>query len=433
MHRFSVGIAALLFVSPIALRWLTWPTAELHELNPQMVSAGEELFEHEWTENDPLSPSGDGLGPVFNATSCVACHIQAAPGGGGPNKFNVVAFTVSDPETGDLKRSGVVHAAATSRLFKEELTDVDPTLPTRLPAQRTATSEAERAMPSCFTSGFVFPVGVNVSQRNTPALFGARLIDELPDSVIIAEARRQRLKWTLATDEVEHAPVGKVARDATGKVGKFGWKGQTASIADFVQGACANELGLGNPGANQPVSLAKNGADYKPPGLDLTQEQCDQMTQFVLDLAAPTEELGQVASQRNNRRAGREHFENIGCANCHTPDLGGIDGIYSDLLLHRMGQQLVGGGSYNDPVVPLPIPDFEADAPHPSEWRTPPLWGVADSAPYLHDGRSETLTDAITQHGGQALASTQRFAQLSVEEQNQLLEFLGSLKAPKIE
>jgi CxxC motif-containing protein (DUF1111 family) len=431
MHKTVAGIAALLFVVPIGLRWMTWPTGQVHEIKPEMVSAGETLFEHDWKPNDELTPDGDGLGPVFNATSCVACHKQGGPGGGGPNEFNVVAFTVNDPKTGTLIRSGVVHAAAIGAEFKEELNQVHPELPTRLPPQRLAPSEAEQAMPSCFSPGFVFPEGVSVSQRNTPALFGAKLIDEIPDAVIIAEARRQRLKWTLATDKAEHAPVGKVGRDAKGKIGKFGWKAQTASVADFVQGACANELGLGNPGADQPVSMAAGGTEYKAPGLDLTLEQCDQMTQFVLDLPAPSQERALVASQRNNRKAGREVFETIGCANCHTPDLGDVEGLYSDLLLHRMGQQLVGGGSYNDPVVPLPFPEFEADAPHPSEWRTPPLWGVADSAPYLHDGRSPTLIDAIQQHGGQALASAQRFAKLEQEQRTQLLKFLKSLKAPK--
>ena len=361
MHKLVAGIAAFVFLFPMGLRWLTWPQPQAHEIKPDLVSAGEKLFEHDWKPNDPLSPDGDGLGPVFNATSCVACHKQAGPGGGGPNEFNVIAFTVNDPKSGKLVRSGVVHASAVSQLFQENLTHVDPSLPLTLPAQRTATAE-QLAMPSCFRAGFSFPAGVNVSQRNTPALFGAKLIDELTDDVIIAEARRQRLKWTLATDEVEHAPVGKVPRDAKGRVGKFGWKGQTASVADFVQGACANELGLGNPGANQPVSLSDRAPEYKPRGLDLTQAQCDQMSQFVLNLATPSAEPGLEASQRNDRSAGREVFETIGCANCHTPDLGGVEGIYSDLLLHRMGEQLVGGGSYNDPVVPLPFPDFEAAA-----------------------------------------------------------------------
>ena len=79
----------------------------------------------------------------------------------------------------------------------------------------------------------------------------------------------------------------------------------------------------------------------------------------------------------------------IGCTDCHKADVGPAKGIYSDLLLHRMGQTLVGGGTYGD--LPPNLPDFdEGGAPQSSEWRTAPLWGVADSAPYLHDGRAQT-------------------------------------------
>jgi cytochrome c peroxidase len=65
------------------------------------------------------------------------------------------------------------------------------------------------------------------------------------------------------------------------------------------------------------------------------------------------------------------------------------------------------------------------------EWRTPPLWGVADSAPYLHDGRAATLIDAIVLHGGEADPCIQRFAELPVTERFAVMEFLNSLRAPE--
>ena len=109
-----------------------------------------------------------------------------------------------------------------------------------------------------------------------------------------------------------------------------------------------------------------------------------------------------------------------------------MDGIYSDLLLHPMGEVLVGGGSYNEP--PLNLPKFKpGEGPVASEWRTPPLWGVADSAPYMHDGRAATLEEAIKFHGGQAAAAAGRFAKLSKPEQRQLLGFLETLRAPDVE
>jgi CxxC motif-containing protein (DUF1111 family) len=64
------------------------------------------------------------------------------------------------------------------------------------------------------------------------------------------------------------------------------------------------------------------------------------------------------------------------------------------------------------------------------EWRTPPLWGVADTAPYLHDGRAETLEEAILWHGGEAESSRDAYAKLSRPEKDLVLAFLSSLRAP---
>src|SRR5207302_2525840 len=134
--------------------------------------------------------------------------------------------------------------------------------------------------------------------------------------------------------------------------------------------------------------------DYQPPGLDLTLEQCNQLTAFVAALPRPLERDPAEGVALEKISAGKKLFLKVGCADCHTPDLGSVEGIYSDLLLHRMGAPLVGGGSYNEP--PPEVPDAPpGQGPRADEWRTPPLWGVADSAPYLHDGRAPTLQEAI--------------------------------------
>ena len=218
----------------------------------------------------------------------------------------------------------------------------------------------------------------------------------------------------------ETAPVGRAHRLADGRIGRFGWKAQTATLSEFVQAACANELGLGNPGHPQPKPLGN--PNYHEVGMDLTLDQCHQLTAFVASLPRPRES--------ESAPHGKKLFADIGCANCHTPDLGTADGIYSDLLLHRMGQTLQGGGSYGQP--PPEDPNSKPhDGPLADEWRTPPLWGVADSGPYLHDGRANTLQDAIKLHGGQAARSARRFASLASSEQAQLIAFLKNLRAPQ--
>jgi CxxC motif-containing protein (DUF1111 family) len=144
-------------------------------------------------------------------------------------------------------------------------------------------------------------------------------------------------------------------------------------------------------------------------------------------------------------------FTRIGCAACHQPKLGDVEGIYSDLLLHDMGPKLADSGQYggsnvlpgdgpSDQVDPLPIisgsepeasgkktPKFGAA---PREWRTPPLWGLRDSAPYLHDGRADTITAAVAFHGGEGDDSATQFLHLSLRERQQIELFLQSLAAP---
>jgi CxxC motif-containing protein (DUF1111 family) len=271
------------------------------------------------------------------------------------------------------------------------------------------------------------PTGVTISQRNTPALFGAKWIDEIPEQVILANERAQRLQAGLANSEREDLPVGRASRLGDGRVGRFGWKAQTASLSDFVQAACAGELGLSNPGHSQPKPL---GAPlYQSSGLDLTQEQCDQLTAFTASLPRPAERVPADSAAREQASAGKQAFLRIGCATCHTPDLASVEGIYSDLLLHHMGKDLVGGNAYYEPPHEVPQ-NPSSEGPQPDEWRTPPLWGVADSAPYLHDGRAPTLQKAIELHGGQGTRAARRFAELRPDEQNQLIAFLKTLRAP---
>jgi CxxC motif-containing protein (DUF1111 family) len=418
-HRVCYLLVLMLAVVPAGLRALSWRTAA-RPVDAEMAQAGETLFNHEWYVGDPLCTGGDGLGPVFNATSCVACHHQGGVGGSGGLEHNVTLFTVAPASPGESVGQGVIHARATHPTLQETLSLVDPSLPAISQPRLNQLIVLRGDGRQCVS----MPANVQFSQRNTPALFGSKLIDEIPDRVLIGQERREQMRLGPANADDETRPAGRVARLSDGRIGKFGWKGQSASLADFVQAACANELGLGNPGQAQPRSLAK--PSYEPAGLDLTQEQCDQIAAFCASLSRPKERL---KDELTNVEAGKRIFSKIGCADCHVPNLGSIEGLYSDLLLHRMGKDLVGGGSYGER--PRTVPDLPiVDEPQPNEWRTPPLWGVADSAPYLHDGRAATLEEAIQMHGGQGRSSADRFRALSSPEQAQLIAFLSSLCAP---
>ena len=118
---------------------------------------------------------------------------------------------------------------------------------------------------------------------------------------------------------------------------------------------------------------------------------------------------------------------------CHTWAPGGVEGAYTDLLVHDMGSTRV-DTSFAYGGRPTLVADGEGVDEAPAggrEWRTPPLWGVADSAPYLHDGRAFTLVDAIAEHGGEASKTRFRYFDLDEREQRAVLSFLGSLRAPE--
>src|SRR4029079_18550721 len=89
---------------------------------------GSELFVHDWQPQDPLA-GGDGLGPVYNATSCAACHFQGGVGGAGADKGNVHAYRVRATRASEEPRTGLIHYASTSTAYQESLAMVRTIFP----------------------------------------------------------------------------------------------------------------------------------------------------------------------------------------------------------------------------------------------------------------------------------------------------------------
>ena len=176
------------------------------------------------------------------------------------------------------------------------------------------------------------------------------------------------------------------------------------------------------PGHHQAVDPLGYGDRVE--GLDLSGGECEALVAYVRGLPAP------IVNWRTSPD-GKKTFDSIGCAACSRAEPGRVEGLYSDLLLHDMGEELQDTGGYgtftprspgeeiNLPVGPLasarnvapdstvceqkPLPTAAASR---LQWRTPPLCGVSDLAPYLHDGRAPTLDAAIRLHGGEAIESS---------------------------
>ncbi len=207
--------------------------------------------------------------------------------------------------------------------------------------------------------------------------------------------------------------------------------------------ACSVELGLEVPGHHQSEDLSTR--SLRMPELDLTAAECDSLVAYVRNLPAPTERTPVLPADARDVAEGAKFFDTIGCASCHRPNLGAVEGIYSDLLLHDMGPSLSDSAAYygtDQEITDAPFIAAAPDAKAPDklipafgamsqEWRTPPLWGLRNSAPYLHDGRAVDIDSAIRAHGGQATVPVQNYANLlDPAQRKQLLFFLNSLEAP---
>jgi CxxC motif-containing protein (DUF1111 family) len=143
-------------------------------------------------------------------------------------------------------------------------------------------------------------------------------------------------------------------------------------------------------------------------------------------LPRPIESPPSDPNERVCAERGQFLFRQIACADCHIPDMGGVEGVYSDFLLHRLDDRTQSRGGYAE-TPPVPLPE---DHPLPDEWRTPPLWGVADSAPYFHDGGCSTLEEAVLKHHGDAENVTVAYQRLGPADRAAILAFLKTLRAP---
>jgi CxxC motif-containing protein (DUF1111 family) len=267
---------------------------------------------------------------------------------------------------------------------------------------------------------------VRVQAVNPTSLFGAGWIDRISSKSILHQSRRR--SWEVIGRELladlNALKPGRPRVLSDGRIGKFGWKAQFATLEEFVAAACANELGLGNPLMEQARPWTRT--TYAKVDADLNRTQFRSLVAFVDTLPRPVEDLPDDPQGRGQAERGRVLFSQVGCALCHTPDLGGVAGVYSDFLLHRVLDSNSQGSGYTEETnIPLP-----SDHPLPEEWKTPPLWGIADSAPYFHDGGSPTLEAAIRRHKGDAASVTHAFESLAETDRAAILRFLKSLKAP---
>jgi CxxC motif-containing protein (DUF1111 family) len=378
----------------------------------------------------------DGLGPIFNERSCAFCHSLGASGGAGVQverrfgKFNTDGtFNTLANKGGSLRQLFTLGA-----FTKDD--GQSCTVPLEVePAEATVH---------------------NIGRLTTP-LFGAGLIDAIPDSVIVANASAQPavVRGTVNRVKVLLPNQNEAGALNTTRVGRFGWKAGIANLTQFSADAYLNEQGITTQHCVSGISILTFANELKPNGVALPAG-CDdrRLPSGIPGIPAETDDpVGSCAGGRTeiqgdvqlftlfmtflapaprlaiepaiNLRGGTV-FNNIGCAQCHllkdyvTPSQP-VNGVpanltfrpRSDFLLHDIG---TGDGIGEDG-------DSRART---NMLRTAPLWGLHLRTRFLHDGSAMTIEDAITRHGGQATASRRAFDALSASDRSAMLAAMKS-------
>ncbi len=367
--------------------------AALPALTPAELAAfvrGDAEFERRF------APS-TGLGPIFNNVSCASCHS-----GDGRGRLSNALQRIGSPEDDMLRLLG------------------GPQI-------------QDKAIPGAIAERL--PAGYPVSLRLPPPVFGAGLIDAVPEEAILSRADpddRDGDGISGRPNSVTPADYAlpNVTTNAAGqRIGRFGRKAQTSSILEQTVEAYHQDMGITsdfrprenhNPLSSVPVDAADRAIDPEiPPATVLA------VVHYLRTLAPP-----RPGTDNDQRREGRALFTSLGCANCHVPmlqtgpsEIGALSNksveLYSDLLLHDMGDSLADNR-----------PDGSATG---REWRTTPLWGLRlmrqflnGQALLMHDGRARSVADAILLHGGEAKRARDAFAALADAQRRALIDFVES-------
>jgi len=406
-----------------------------------VFQAGKEDFEE-------VEGVGDGLGPRFNLDSCAGCHTQPAVGGTSPAVNPQVAvataFGASNAVPFFVTHDGPVREAR-YKYKPDGARDGGVRALFVVNGRADGTGDAS----GCNIQQEDFPGQAargNLIFRIPTPVFGAGLIEQIPDSVIVAnqaatarQGSRLGVRGRPHRIRLDDGTTNVNGNDGT--IARFGWKAQNKSLLLFSGEAYNVEMGISNELFQTERDETPN-CQYAPTPNDITNTDgvtgietlsaIEKFAFFMRFLAPPTPSTttpGGATSIAN----GRTLFQQVGCALCHTPTLttgySAVEALsnkpvnlYSDLLLHSMGPGLA------DDIV-------QAQA-GPDEFRTPPLWGLGQRIFLLHDGRTTDLIEAIRAHrsGGstkfpasEANVVVDNFNRLGEAQKQDLLNFLRSL------
>jgi CxxC motif-containing protein (DUF1111 family) len=370
------------------------------------AAIGKALFERNWVSAPSSTKADDGLGPLYDAPSCVSCHTQRT--------LADVNETTIPP--GTVIRLGNARGGG-DRVYGRQLQTraVGAVPPEANPDIQWMPDGKLRAAAVTLHSLGYGPLAsdTKMALRRAPVLNGIALLAAIPESEILKHAD---------PEDANHDGIkGRAAfLDIDGKrvLGRMGWKATEPDVPAQIATAFSNDIGLSTARHPEPFGdctaaetmcrLAPHGAE--PGQVEIPDTLIEAIAAY---LNAPREPAAPIPV------TGAALFSATGCLACHmtlTGAGGTYVGAYTDLLLHDMGEGLNDG-----------IKEGAADT---GQWRTAPLWNVAQSLKVgflLHDGRARSVAEAIEWHGGEAAAARARFRQLDPASQRALVAFVSGL------
>lgn len=397
---------------------------------------GQSIFERIWVSAPSSTEAADGLGPLFNARSCAACHpggargaVQNADGSVSPSllmRLGLQDDGAADPIYGNQLQSDAVSGVPAEGKFAISYAD----LATKLADGTVAELRRPVASLSNLADGPLNP-RTQTGLRLAPAIHGIGPLDRIPANVIQAAADPDDRDGDGISGQVNWL-------DEDQKIfGRFGWKAAQPSMETQNAHAFMADMGLSTPlftdadgecTAKQiSCRAAPSGASPQFEDVEVSSTLMKVLDRYVAEAVLPNGPKPAVSIETINK--GRDIFAAAGCQTCHHQSYEIVwpaEGQktrrispYTDLLLHDMG----------DGLAEQVIEGSAAGA----EWRTAPLWGlrwavdVKGQTALLHDGRARNLLEAILWHGGEALPARDHVAALPTDDRQALISFLSSL------
>lgn len=413
------------------------PIKKLNDEEYDQFILGRSFFTIPWVEAPSATTARDGLGPLFNANTCVSCHPRNGRGTLFNSKGNTARSLVvrlSIPSNGSLlhetkkEKMGFVpeptygaqisingvHGVPFEAKPKVEFEEVSVVFPD---------GEKDTILKPKYTlienNYGEFNKNTSYTFRMAPSLHGLGLLEDISNEDILAnqDINDKNNDGISGKANMVYSPLTKQI-----ELGKYTWKASSATILEQTAGAAHNDMGLTSSliqveNCTDSQKLC-NEAPKPRDKNDITDLRLDAMAYYIRNLKA------YKPKETKSFKEGLEIFEEVSCSKCHITNFKTKSGLniapYTDLLLHDMGDDLSDGRS-----------EFKANK---NEWRTAPLWGLAlhekitaKKPRLLHDGRARNFQEAILWHGGEASGAKNAYMSLAKEKREKLIKFLERL------